>query len=83
VRLRYGGANGSRYEILAGKEDWKNAEKQIKDAVLKSGEKEGRSTVVSVKTGKSVAKRKAGETAAEIYEEEVAKLKHKPKKGKR
>jgi len=45
---------------------------------------EGRSTIVSVKTGKSAAKRKAGETAAEIYEEEVEKFKNKkPKKGKR
>lgn len=45
-------------------------------------EKKGKSTVVSVKTGKALAKRKAGETAAEIYEEEMGKgNKHKKVKG--
>lgn len=52
--------------------------------MLKGGAKQGKSTVVSVGTGKSIAKRKTGGTAAEIYEEEIGKPKHKkPKKGKR
>jgi N-acetyltransferase 10 len=70
-----------RYEIPADKGDWTEAEKQVR-AVLVKGEK--KSTVVSVKTGKSAPKRKAGETAAEIYEQEVERSKNKkPKKGKR
>jgi N-acetyltransferase 10 len=69
----------SRYEIPANKGDWTEAEKQVRNAL--KGEA---STVVSVKTGKSMPKRKAGESAAEIYEQEVEKFKHKkPKKGKR
>ncbi|KAI5846932.1 GNAT acetyltransferase 2-domain-containing protein [Tricharina praecox] len=72
----------SKYEIPADKGDWTEAEKQIRKAA--SSKSEGRSTIVSVKTGKSAAKRKAGESAAEIYEEEVEKFKNKkPKKGKR
>jgi hypothetical protein len=48
------------------------------------GSGEGKSTVVSVKTGKSKGKRKVGESAAEIYEKEVEATKNKkPKKGKR
>jgi len=71
-----------RYEIPADKGDWTEAEKQIRKAALSKSE--GRSTIVSVKTGKSAAKRKAGETAEEIYEEEVEKVRNKkPKKGKR
>lgn len=78
------GANSCRYEIPTGKGDWTEAEKQIQNAVLKGGAKQGKSTVVSVGTGKSIAKRKTGGTAAEIYEEEIGKPKHKkPKKGKR
>ena len=75
-------ADRSRYEIPTDKGDWTEAEKQIRKAVSK-GVKEGKSTVVSVKTGKSASKRKAGETAEEIYEEEVTKFKNKSKKGKR
>lgn len=76
-------ANGGRYEIPIGQGDWTEAEKQIQNAVLKGGEKQGKSTVVSVGTGKSTVKRKTGETAAEIYDE-IGKPKYKkPKKGKR
>lgn len=51
------------------------AEKQI---AVGKGKK---STVVSVKTVKE-KKRKAGETAAEIYEQEIGGSKKKSKKGK-
>ncbi|KAA8905490.1 N-acetyltransferase 10 [Sphaerosporella brunnea] len=65
----------SKYEIPTDKGDWTEAEKQVRKM---------KGTVVSVKTGKSAPKRKAGESAAEIYENEVEKVKHKkPKKGKR
>ena len=74
-----------RYEIPAtGAAGWNEAEKQIKEAVRGGGSGEGKSTVVSVKTGKSKGKRKVGESAAEIYEKEVEATKYKkPKKGKR
>lgn len=52
-----------RYEIPSAETaDWESAEKHIK-----AGKK---TTVVSVKTVKQ-SKRKAGETAAEIYEQEI------------
>ena len=65
-----------RYEISEGAPGWADAEKQVKNAA-KSGRK---GVTVSVKTGK----RKAGEgeTAAEIYEQEMGDKK-KSKKGKK
>jgi N-acetyltransferase 10 len=54
-----------RFEIEEGAPGWADAEKQVLHAT-KSGNK---NPVVSVKTAKS--KRKAGETAAEIYAAEV------------
>lgn len=69
----------ARYEIEEGAPGWAEAEKQVKKAALK-GEK---STVVSVKSTKA-PKRKAGETAAEIYEAELGEKKpKKAKKGKK
>ncbi|CCX31909.1 GNAT acetyltransferase 2-domain-containing protein [Pyronema domesticum] len=71
----------SKYELPKEGADWSSAEKQIREVVLG---KNAKSTVVSVKST-STTKRKAGETAAEIYEEEMSKLSKnkKPKKGKR
>jgi len=60
-----------RYEIAEGDPGWAEAEKQILKAA-----KDGRSSMmVSVKTAKP--KRKAGETAAEIYAEEIGDKVHK------
>ena len=63
-----------RYEIEAGAPGWAEAEKQVKNA-SKSGKKD---LVVSVKSAKS--KRKAGESAAEIYEQEMGEKAHKKAK---
>lgn len=64
----------SRYEIEAGAPGWAEAEKQVKNAA-KSGKKD---IVVGVKSAKS--KRKAGESAAEIYEQELGEKAHKKAK---
>ncbi len=69
----------NRYEIDANAE-WDDAEKQIKS--LTKGEKDGKSTIVSVKSGKK-PKRKAGETAAETYQQEIEKVERKSKKSKK
>ncbi|PQE22987.1 hypothetical protein CJF32_00004384 [Rutstroemia sp. NJR-2017a WRK4] len=63
-----------QYEIEAGAPGWADAEKQVLNAA-KSGQK---NPVVSVKSSKS--KRKAGETAAEIYEQELGEKAHKKAK---
>ena len=63
-----------RYEIAEGAPGWAEAEKQILK-VAKDGQN---SMVVSVKTAKP--KRKAGETAAEIYAEEIGDKAHKKAK---
>lgn len=64
-----------RYEIAEGAPGWAEAEKQVAKA-----SKEGKgSATVSVKTAK--AKRKAGESAAEIYAEEMGG--NEPKKAKK
>ena len=55
-----------RYEIEEGAPGWADAEKQVLNAT-KSGNK---NPVVSVKSSKE-KKRKAGETAAEIYAAEI------------
>lgn len=66
----------TRYEIEDGAPGWVDAEKQVFNAT-KSGQK---NPVVSVRTGKS--KRKATETAAEIYAAEIeGKSQKKAKKG--
>ncbi|KAL7272500.1 N-acetyltransferase 10 [Rhizina undulata] len=71
----------SKYQLPEGESaDWDGADKQIKAATSNEG---GRSTIVSVKTKKKQQKRKAGETAAEIYEQEMGSLKKKSKKGKK
>lgn len=67
-------ADKYRYEITNGAPEWADAEKQISKA-----SKDGRGTVVSVKTNKP--KRKATETAAEIYAKEVENAHKRPKKG--
>ncbi|KAK6336457.1 killer toxin resistant protein [Orbilia brochopaga] len=59
-----------RFEIPSAAADWDEAERQVADG--------GKSSVVSVKSSKQV-KRKAGETAAEIYEKEMS-VKHSSKK---
>lgn len=57
---------GDRYEIEESAPGWAEAERQIQ-----SSSKSGRgNTVVSVKSNKE-KKRKAGESAAEIYNEEI------------
>jgi N-acetyltransferase 10 len=63
-----------RYEIAEGAPGWADAEKQI----LNAFKDRHNSMVVSVKTAKS--KRKAGETAAEIYAEEMGDKTHKKAK---
>lgn len=60
-----------RYEIEGGAPGWADAEKQVLDAAKKGL----KTNVVSVKSSKS--KRKAGETAAEIYEQELGEKVHK------
>lgn len=62
-----------RYEIADGAPGWADAEKQVLNAT-KSGQK---NVVVSVKSQK---KRKTGETAAEIYEQELGEKVHKKAK---
>ncbi|KAF3920901.1 hypothetical protein ABW21_db0208015 [Orbilia brochopaga] len=59
-----------KFEIPSAAADWDEAEKQVTHG--------GKSSVVSVKSSKQV-KRKAGETAAEIYEKEMS-VKHSSKK---
>lgn len=63
-----------RYEIEEGAPGWADAERQVLNAT-KSGQK---NPVVSVKITKT--KRKAGETAAEIYEQELGEKAHKKAK---
>ncbi|PHH67061.1 hypothetical protein CDD81_4456 [Ophiocordyceps australis] len=67
-----------QFEIEGDAPAWQEAEKQVRKAA-----KEGKtSVVVSVKSGK--AKRKAGQTAAEIYDEVLGdKARKKSKKGKK
>lgn len=70
---------GHRYAIDGDAPEWEEAEKQLKNAA-----KDGKSApVVSVKSGKS--KRKAGTTAAEVYEEAFGdkSSRKKAKKGKK
>jgi N-acetyltransferase 10 len=62
-----------RYEIADGAPGWADAEKQVRSAT-KSGQK---NVAVSVK---SLKKRKTGETAAEIYEQELGEKSHKKAK---
>ncbi|KAJ6257796.1 hypothetical protein Dda_7585 [Drechslerella dactyloides] len=59
-----------KFEIPSASADWDDAERQVAGG--------GKSSVVSVKSSKQV-KRKAGETAAEIYEKEMN-VKHSSKK---
>lgn len=67
-----------RYEIDGDAPAWQEAEQQLKNAAT-----DGKgNAVVSVKSGKS--KRKAGPTAAEIYDEALGeKSRKKSKKGKK
>ncbi|KAI9720055.1 MAG: hypothetical protein M1812_003182 [Candelaria pacifica] len=67
-----------QYEIQNGGTEWEDAERQIRAAQGIGG----KSTTVSVKTSKPVSKRKVGETAATVYEEEIgSKESKKMKKG--
>lgn len=62
-------ANVCRYEIANGNASWEEAEKQVRASLSK---KEGSNIpTVSVKSSKQ-PKRKAGESAREIYEKEIA-----------
>ena len=63
-----------RYEIEEGALGWADAERQVLNAA-KSGQK---NPVVSVKSTKT--RRKAGETATEIYEQELGEKAHKKTK---
>jgi N-acetyltransferase 10 len=65
--------SSKRYEIADGAPGWADAERQVQNAT-KSGQK---NVVVSVK---SLKKRKTGETAAEIYEQELGEKVHKKAK---
>lgn len=67
----------TRYEIEGDAPAWQDAEKQVQNAT-----RDGRGTVVSVKTGKQ--KRKEGPTAADVYEEVLGdKSSRKKKKSKK
>ncbi len=71
-------AHDDRYEIQNGGAGWEDAERQIRAAQANGG----KSTTVSVKSSKPVSKRKAGETVATVYEEEIgSKESKKMKKG--
>lgn len=64
----------TRYEIEGDAPAWEDAEKKVKSAA-----REGKSNpVVSVKSSKQ--KRKAGQTAAEVYEETFGEKKKKGSK---
>jgi len=65
-----------RYEIPSASAEWDDAEKQVANSTT------GKASTVSVKTAKAV-KRKAGETAAEIYEQEMSKSSSGSKKNKK
>ncbi|KAF3092983.1 N-acetyltransferase 10 [Orbilia oligospora] len=65
-----------KYEIPSASGEWEDAEKQVT-----GGNSTGRSTTISVKSSKQI-KRKAGESAAEIYEKEMSSTKS-SKKNKR
>ena len=69
---------GTRFQIEGDAPAWQDAEEQVRKAT-----KDGRAnTVVSVKSGKQ--KRKAGQTAAEVYEEAFAdKTRRKAKKARK
>jgi N-acetyltransferase 10 len=67
---------GYRYEIEEGAPGWADAEKLVLNAT-KSGKK---NPVVSVKSTKSKRKAGVGETAAEIYAEEMGEKAHKKSK---
>lgn len=60
----------TRYQVEGDEEVWKDAEEQVK--------KGKGSNVVSVKSGKQ--KRKAGQTAEEVYNEAFGEKKHKKHK---
>jgi N-acetyltransferase 10 len=65
----------NRYEIEGDAPGWADAEKQVASAA-----QHGRNgAIVSVK-GSSIAKRKAGATAAEVYEEVFGEKRHKKSK---
>lgn len=66
----------TRYEVATDAPGWAQAEAEVKKATMKGQNP----SAVSVKTLK--AKRKAGESAAEIYEEELGKKKKGHKKAK-
>lgn len=66
-----------RYEVAGDAPAWEDAENQVRKAA-----KDGRSaTEVSVKNSK--AKRKAGQTASEVYEEAFGENRKKHKKDKK
>lgn len=71
-------ARSTRYEIEGDAPGWEDAEKQVQSA-SKRGRGAASGVVVSVKSEKK-AKRKAGETAGEIYEKALG---EKTKKGKK
>lgn len=57
-----------RYEIADGGADWADAERQVRSSKGDSN----KALTVSVKSGKSSSKRKAGEAIEEAYKEEIA-----------
>ncbi|KAI9784774.1 MAG: killer toxin resistant protein [Geoglossum umbratile] len=58
-----------RYEIATGPAAWEDAERQIKTA--QKGGNKSMTVSVEIRPVGAAAKRKAGETAAEIYEQEI------------
>ena len=72
-----------RYEIANGGADWAEAESQIKRAAQTKANG-GKSMTVSVKTSKPALAKRKGESAAEVYAEEIGnKEAKKLKKGMR
>ncbi|KAF3919568.1 hypothetical protein ABW20_dc0102727 [Dactylellina cionopaga] len=64
-----------KYEIPSAAADWEDAERQV------TGGSESRKSTISVKSSKQI-KRKVGESAAEIYENEMSSTKSSKKKRK-
>lgn len=66
-----GGAKtfGCRYEIETGGPGWEDAEKQVQKAVKAKGGKED--VTVSVRSSKPVSGKRKGESAEQVYAEEI------------
>lgn len=60
-----------RYEVSATAPDWADAEKQVQRTITKKVDFTGDGPTVSVKSSRTAIKRKPGESAEDIWNEEV------------